>query len=169
MRILQERLEHCPISPPAKAIRQEVLLLMNDMQKSQIAAMRADGAGYVKIAKALSLSENTVKSFCRRNNLTDTDAAHPALVLGNDEQAHFCLCCGNPVEQAAGRKEKKFCSDKCRMHWWNTHRDKVRRRNGRNIVCSCCGKTFEIHGGSGRKYCSHECYIADRFGGGCHE
>ncbi len=136
---------------------------MNDIQKSQIADMRADGIGYVKIANALGLSENTVKSFCRRNNLTDMNAIR----IG--EKPHFCPCCGKPVEQTEGRKEKKFCSDKCRMNWWNTHRDKVRRRNGRNIICPGCGKAFEVYGGSDRKYCSHECYIADRFGGGCHE
>lgn len=142
---------------------------MNDMQKSQIAAMRADGVGYVKIAKALGLSENTVKSFCRRNSLTDVEAAHSAPVTENADKAHFCPCCGKPVEQTAGRKEKKFCSDKCRMEWWNTHRDEVRHRNGREIVCPGCGKTFEAYGGSDRKYCSHECYITDRFGGGRHE
>jgi hypothetical protein len=32
-----------------------------------------------------------------------------------------------------------------------------------NAVCVHCGKEF--HGRSGRKYCSHRCYIAERFGG----
>lgn len=42
---------------------------MNDMKKSQIINMRAEGLGYRVIAKELNISENTIKSFCRRNNL----------------------------------------------------------------------------------------------------
>ncbi len=29
------------------------------------------------------------------------------------------------------------------------------------------GKEFFVHGNKGRKYCSHQCYIADRFGEEC--
>ena len=36
-------------------------------------------------------------------------------------------------------------------------------------VCPICGKTFMSHKNAKRKYCSHECYIKDRFGGGQHE
>ena len=31
--------------------------------------------------------------------------------------------------------------------------------------CENCGKEFHLYGDSRRKYCSHECYIKDRFGG----
>ena len=34
---------------------------------------------------------------------------------------------------------------------------------GERRVCIHCGKEF--HGRSGRKYCSHQCYIEERFGG----
>ena len=42
---------------------------MTDSQKDRIREMKADGFGYIKIAQALGLSENTVKSFCRRKGL----------------------------------------------------------------------------------------------------
>ena len=42
---------------------------MTNEQKIQIAEMRKLGLGYIKIARNLGISENTVKSFCRRNNL----------------------------------------------------------------------------------------------------
>ena len=42
---------------------------MTKDEKSRIAAMRRDGMGYTKIALELGLSENTVKSYCRRNGL----------------------------------------------------------------------------------------------------
>ena len=34
------------------------------------------------------------------------------------------------------------------------------------VICPHCGKEFHIYGDRRRKYCSHECYIADRFKGG---
>lgn len=67
--------------------------------------------------------------------------------------------------QVFGRKEKRFCSDKCRNKWWNTHLDKVNRRANYDFVCAYCKKPFISYGNKNRKYCSHECYIADRFGG----
>lgn len=33
-------------------------------------------------------------------------------------------------------------------------------------ICEYCGKTFLSYGNKNRKYCSHSCYINDRFGGG---
>ena len=46
---------------------------MTNEQKLQIARLRRDGYGYVKIAQILGISNNTVKSFCRRNHLTGKD------------------------------------------------------------------------------------------------
>ncbi|MCD8074180.1 MAG: hypothetical protein LUF27_03930 [Lachnospiraceae bacterium] len=83
-----------------------------------------------------------------------------------DTTEHKCLCCGVPVRQNPGRKEKKFCSDKCRNKWWNAHLDRVDRRAMREVICANCGKTFSVYGSAARKYCCHECYIEHRFGGG---
>ena len=33
----------------------------------------------------------------------------------------FCHQCGIPIQQTVGRKQKQYCSDKCRMTWWNAH------------------------------------------------
>jgi len=63
-----------------------------------------------------------------------------------------------PIDQPAGCKGKKFCSDACRIRWWNHHTNLMKA----NAVCTHCGKSF--HGRAGRKYCSHACYIAERFG-----
>ena len=45
---------------------------MTTDQKNKIAEMRKSGMGYLKIAQALGLNENSVKTFCRRNGLTGT-------------------------------------------------------------------------------------------------
>lgn len=134
---------------------------MNDIQKTQIASMRAKGTGYKSIAKELGISENTVKSYCRRNNLTRTNE----IKVISDSEVH-CKNCGAVVPQNDKRKEKQFCSDKCRMAWWNSHRDKVKHKKVTVKKCPHCHKEFEVYGNSNKKYCSHDCYVADRFGGG---
>lgn len=97
---------------------------MNDTQRQQIKKLREEGYGYGRIAQALGLSENTIKTYCRRHGLGGMVATSVPI----DETGHFCLCCGIPVAQVSGRKEKKFCSDRCRNKWWNRNLDKVKRR-----------------------------------------
>ena len=138
---------------------------MNDTQRQQIRKLRAEGYSYSKVAQALGLSENTVKTFCRRNGLGGVvDAPAPI-----EPDGHYCLCCGSAVGQTPGRKEKKFCSDRCRNKWWNSHLDKVERKANYDFICPYCKKPFTAYGNKNRKYCSHECYIADRFGGGSND
>lgn len=134
---------------------------MTDQQKTQTIRLRGEGFGYSKIAVMLGLSDNTIKSFCRRNGLTGT-VGHQRK---NAEQEHFCPACGIPVKQNPGRKEKKFCSDRCRNLWWNTHLDQVNRKAIYEYECAYCHKPFVAYGNANRKYCSHECYVNDRFGG----
>ena len=124
-------------------------------QKENILQMRADGQGYAKIAEAVVLPVNTVKSYCRRNGLTNS-----ALKNGG-----VCKHCGRPICGAKKSKPKKFCSDACRMAWWTGHRDQMTKKAVYLLTCIYCGKAFESYGNKKRKYCSHRCYIADRFGG----
>ena len=120
---------------------------MTKEQKEKVQKLHRDGYGYVKIAQELLLSVNTVKSFIQRNKI-DSVATEKV-----------CLQCGNVVRQLSVSKEKKFCSDACRIKWWNKHTQEMKA----NAVCQHCGKSF--YGRNGRKFCSHTCYIAERFGG----
>lgn len=142
---------------------------MNDMQKSQIINMRADGIGYRAIAKELDISENTIKSFCRRNNLTKTESVVVVTIPERASEKVICKNCGKIVPQNDKRKKKQFCSDKCRMAWWNSHREEVHHKKITTVVCPGCNKKFQVYGNTDRKYCSHACYIIDRFGGGSNE
>lgn len=135
---------------------------MTDEEKRKVVSLRREGCGYTAIAKSLGISRDTVRSFCRRNGL-----------LGNmgKEQEEFseqgyCRECGKTLLQSDGVKTRIFCSKECREKWWKEHPEKVRKRAVYSFVCACCGKTFTAYGNSRRKYCSHACYIKDRFKGG---
>lgn len=124
---------------------------MTDKQKNEIVGFRANGLTYAEIAKKLGLSINTVKSYYRRRK---------------DETQNICLCCGVPVIQPKAVRKKKFCSDECRMKWWNAHGCDVKRKAVYDFTCGYCGRAFQAYGNNHRKYCSRTCYITDRFKGG---
>lgn len=121
--------------------------------KQKITQMRRDGFSYAKVADALGISENTVKSFCRRNGLGGIGAD---IVTQSD--GALCQNCKVPLTHTAGAKKKRFCSDKCRMAWWNAHPEAVHRKAVYTFHCAYCGLQFESYGNRKRKYCSRACY-----------
>ena len=133
---------------------------MNDLQKKKIVTLRSQGYGYKKIGQLMGVSVNTIKTYCKRNALGGAVTNHPCSI---EER---CKCCGATLIQTPGRKRRIFCSDACRTKWWNAHTELLHHRDGCQIICNHCGNTFFISKNSTRKYCSHNCYIADRFHGG---
>lgn len=133
---------------------------MTNVQKQQIITLRKQGYGYIKIGQILDISNNTVRSFCSRNDLNSGNA-----------KTENCKQCGKTIKRASGRKPKKFCSDACRTLWWNKHLDCVNRKAVYQFTCASCDKSFSVYGNKDRKYCSHACYIADRYrrGYSCNE
>lgn len=121
---------------------------MTDKQKIRVIEMRHRNIGYLRISQELQLSVNTVKTFCHRNGLGGR---------ASDNCKYFCRQCGIAVSQNPGRKEKKFCSDTCRMLWWNSHQETVNRCAYYEFTCIYCGKAFQSYGNSHRKYCSRSC------------
>ena len=136
---------------------------MTNEQKARITAMRHDGYGYTTIAKAVGLTKDNVKAYCRAHDLAGVKAQSNARII--PEQS-FCQCCGKPLHQIPGRKKVKFCSADCRQQWWNTHPEQVKRKAVYSFTCAYCGNLFTSFGNSSRKYCCHSCYIAARFKGG---
>ncbi len=139
---------------------------MTNGEKMQIKELRQKGVGYTRISKILGISVNTVRSYCRRNGLMEEDIKIDRSPTSIDPKLHYCKYCGVPVEQNPGRKEKLFCSDKCRMKWWNSHPEKVDRKAMYEFTCQYCGKSFTAYGNSKRKYCCTSCFQVDRKGGG---
>ena len=121
---------------------------MRLQDKIAINNMRLEGHSPSVIAATLGLPNGTVRSHIHRNPVIPGTKA--------------CQNCGKPLMQPKGRREKKFCSDACRMAWWNSHRDQVNRASARTVVCGYCGTIFEAFGQPNRKYCSIACSQASR-------
>ncbi|MHB8076674.1 hypothetical protein [Desulfosporosinus fructosivorans] len=97
---------------------------MTLFQKEQVRRMRSEGISYSKIADCLGISENTIKSYCQRNKLSGMVATPKAEQADIQTVAfNFCKNCGKSIEQRTGKKRRKFCSDECRIAWWNSHMD----------------------------------------------
>ncbi len=126
--------------------------------KEQIRQMRERDMGYKAISEALNLNPNTVKSHCQRYGLGGPRATM------RDPQKSVCKYCGKEVMQNSGRKEKLFCSDKCRNLWWRNNIDKVEKKAIYQYKCEYCHKSFTAYGNPYRKYCSKLCYMTARFG-----
>jgi hypothetical protein len=126
---------------------------MTNQQKETITQLRSMGHSYAKIATLLGISENTVKSFCRRNNLAGVGRE-----LASQNPGTLCRQCKALLIHTAGAKQKRFCSDKCRMTWWNAHPEAVSRKAFYPFTCDYCGANCESYGNKKRKYCSRACY-----------
>ena len=128
---------------------------MTEQQKEQIRQMRDEGKGYKAISSSLDIPLGTVKTFCRRDKETDekTDSVIVIQSIGS-----FCKGCGVPITSKAHKKAKQFCSDKCRMSWWNSHRDLVQRKAIYGKNCVFCNKPFTTYGKAEQKFCSLDCY-----------
>ncbi|MFV0529137.1 MAG: hypothetical protein ACK5MN_10515 [Lachnospiraceae bacterium] len=127
---------------------------MTDQQKQAIRDMRQRDMSYAAIADTLGISQNTIKSFCRRENISaNYDAGAQA----------GCKNCGGPLTHYPGAKPRTFCSDKCRYRWWNHQRKYINRKH--NLTCFECGTGFESSN-KHRKFCGRECYIRSRYGEG---
>ena len=132
---------------------------MTNEQKARITALRHDGIGYATIAAMLGISKEAVKSFCRRNALTGNTASSPP-------PEGLCRNCGAEIVQNPKTRKKVFCSPDCRNTWWKAHPHPSVQITAYQHTCTHCGKLFTAYGTAPRKYCSHACYIADRFKGG---
>lgn len=137
---------------------------MTNSQKEQIGLLRRKGCSYAVIGEKLHLSKETVKTFCRRNDISS------GLSKTSETMSGRCRECGAKLIQTEKRKQKVFCSQSCREKWWHSHPDKINQKAVYNFQCAGCGKPFTAYGNNHRKYCSHECYINARFkGGALHE
>lgn len=124
---------------------------MTEDEKRQIVDLRSRGLGYKRIGAVMGISNNTVRSFCRRHGLDGTKHI-------------LCKQCGKVIKVIEKQKPRKFCSDQCRRDWWNSHLDQVDRKAIYSYSCLNCGQEFTAYGNNHRKYCSRSCYNSARIG-----
>jgi len=122
------------------------------MDGIEIAKLQLKGYGYKRIAKELSLSPNTVKSYIKRHPLDEVRA----------ELLSVCLYCGKGLEHTPGKKKKKFCNAACRDRWKNTHPTKTAGKL--TLICEGCGQEFYAFPSRRTRYCSRACYEKARCG-----
>ena len=131
---------------------------MKNADVAMIEKYRKEGYGYKKIASLMGLSPNTIKSYLkRRKRKTSTEMP---------SKTKQCKLCGREFIPKSTGRSKQFCSDSCRSRWWNKNKDKMNKSAFYSFTCSACGKNFTAYGNPGRKYCSRECYMRYRYGGG---
>ena len=123
---------------------------MTQEEKATVEQMRRDGKSYGAIAKTLNLSLSSVKAYCQRSGFSGKSR-------------------GKPIIQKEHIKRRIFCSKSCREQWWAKHADCMKKKAVYEFTCAKCGAAFTAYGNKHRKYCSHKCYIAARFGGVANE
>ncbi len=138
---------------------------VTDIQAIQIRELRKKGVGYKAIGGIVGLSRDIVRNFCKAHGLDGYASVINKNILEDIEQGKACLLCGKPIVQKFGVRPRKYCSDKCRRDWWKAHPEQIKKKETSlyTLICKKCGEEFISYGNKKRKYCSHNCYIKDRF------
>ena len=121
---------------------------MTSVQIEQVIRLQEAGKGYRTIAAELGLSINSVKSWCRR---------HPVEGM----PTNGCKQCGAPLIQFPGKREKVYCSDRCRSLWWSAHPECRGHRVAYKHVCLYCGSEF-TNNRKAAEYCGRACFARAR-------
>lgn len=133
---------------------------MDELQRQKIRKLRSHGYGYLRISSQLGISPNTIRSFCKKENIAGYIKIGEQL-RGKDNLT-ICKQCGKKFYQIAGRKNKIFCSDSCCKVYWSLHKDKQRRLIPRKYNCKICDKEYFEYPSRNRKYCSRDCYYISK-------
>lgn len=130
--------------------------MLIEEQKKQILQMAADGVGYRETTKCVLASKQDIIDY--RNELVETGWTPREEDTDAEWKENSCLWCGNEYQTASTGRKRKFCTDQCRRKYYMLY--PVTPRS--STQCAYCGKVFEMIN-SKQKFCSHECYIKNRF------
>lgn len=96
-----------------------------------IQTLRKQNYSYASIAKALGMNMNTVKSLCRRGGIETPDM--PRKTKAEKQMLQVCKQCGSPISNEWHRRQKSFCSDKCRLIYWKSHKTLENKASGSSM------------------------------------
>ena len=133
-----------PFLPLLAATRREEVFSMTEKEKRTILDMRAAGKQYKEISAELGIEVSALKVFVHRQKHNDV---------------RWCEQCKNALPKDA-RKTQRFCSDRCRNDWWNSHQGELQGKRLTAHVCVVCGKRFTSY--KSAKYCSRACFYTSR-------
>lgn len=119
---------------------------MTEQEKQEIVKLRSVGFGYGKISQILNISKSTISSFCK----------------SLDTKSSYCLMCNSKLKQTKGHRQRKFCSDKCRLEYWKLHKKEINRKPNHTVECFYCHKKFITFKSLNRKFCSWDCFSKNR-------
>lgn len=120
-----------------------------DSMKNRVFTLYTHKMSANDIAFILEISVSTAENYIRD--------------LEENNEFQYCENCGRRMISIKGKKQKRFCCDKCRNEWWNSHQDLVKRKAYYIHRCACCGRKFVSYGNKNTKFCSHSCYIKHRY------
>jgi endogenous inhibitor of DNA gyrase (YacG/DUF329 family) len=138
---------------------------MNAEMARQITELRHKGLGYKSIAIVVGTSRENVRYYCKTHGL---DGYAEQVKMQYIEQRNIpdnCKYCGKHLVRKPHSGKKLFCSDECRRAWWKQHPEKSMHSQEATYTfeCAYCKRYFSAYGNKFRKYCSHDCYVMDRF------
>lgn len=111
---------------------------MTDLQKEKIIALRTEGLSVQAISDKLMIPTGTIKSYLARRN-----------------PAPRCAYCNQVIPREQHRKNKRFCSDRCRNAWWRNNCNVS--KTAVKVVCPVCGTAFTSFPSKHQTYCSKAC------------
>ena len=133
---------------------------MTKEQQKTIEHLRNMGLGYRKIGIALDIPRDKVRNYCKANGLDGYAKKCLQVREGKQMEAvcadSACRQCGKPLEKNSSGRKRIYCSDACRRLWVKNHPFLYKHE------CIFCGKEFESQT-KNQKFCSHDCYIHNRF------
>lgn len=138
---------------------------MTSYQEMKVKELRIKGLGYKAIAMALDVDRDQVRYYCKKIGLTGTKEELAKRIQEEKEKGETCLYCGGILIRSKYAPKKKFCCEACRRAWWKEHPEKKKQSARACYVKACdhCGRIFISYGCKSRRFCSHDCYIRNRF------
>ena len=141
--------------------------MLTEDQKKKITELRLEGMGYQSIANAIGdgVTKGNVRYYCKNRGLVGTPDLITLNYEAHKENPKFCKQCGARLIRNKHSGVKLFCNDKCRRAWWkeHPHDNESTRKIPYELTCEYCHEKFISYGNANRKYCSHDCYIKQRF------